>query len=112
MVESWNQYKSVYTIPREEFSLSKWSDLFNQYCSDCQAEKTHICIDDELSYNILSNIFVDEEEIIAAINKITPSESAGPDGIPGIMMRKCKSSISFPLFVLWNESVRTGISPK
>ena len=56
-----NQYKSVYTIPREEFSLSKWSDLFNQYCSDCQAEKTHICIDDEPSYNILPNIFVDEE---------------------------------------------------
>ena len=84
-----NQYKSVYTIPREEFNISKCSEMFNQYCSDCQAERTHICVEDATDCNILPNMFVDENEIIAAINMITPSESAGPDGIPGIMMRKC-----------------------
>ena len=77
-----NQYKSVYTIPREEFNISKCSEMFNQYCSDCQAERTHICVEDVADCNILSNIFVDEDEIIAAIDKITPSESAGSDGIP------------------------------
>ena len=98
-----NQYKSVYTVPRQEFIKSDWNSFFTQYCNDCINERTHICLEDQTSNYFLSDLFVDVSDVVTAINKITPSESAGPDGIPGIMLRKCADSVAFPISILWNE---------
>ena len=106
------QYQSVYTTPREEFVVN-YDNYFKELCVDCESEHTHICMEDVVNVGsyYFTDIFVDTDDVIKAINMITMSESAGPDGIPGVLMRKCAECLSFPISVLWNESVRTGITP-
>ena len=43
---------------------------------------------------------------------VQPNMSAGPDGIPGILVKKCALSLSSPLADFWNKSMKLGKSPK
>ena len=37
--------------------------------------------------------------------------SSGPDGIPGILLNKCASALSYPLSKFWNLSMQVGRIP-
>ena len=59
----------------------------------------------------LINISFSETEIIAAIDELTNNSSSGPDGIPAILLKNCKSEICTPIYQLWRKSLDMGIAP-
>ncbi len=60
----------------------------------------------------INNITIEESEIIQAIDELKPSAASGPDGIPAILLIKCKESLAAPLTVFWNECMRTSHIPQ
>ena len=52
-----------------------------------------------------------EKDFISAIDELSPSAAAGPDGFPAILLKNCKEELSTPLLILWNKSLEIGIVP-
>uniref|UniRef100_A0A7M5UV05 Reverse transcriptase domain-containing protein n=1 Tax=Clytia hemisphaerica TaxID=252671 RepID=A0A7M5UV05_9CNID len=65
-------------------------------------DKTNIKIDE---------INITEDSIVKAINELSPSSSAGPDGFPAMFLKKCKDELSVPLCLLWKKSLEIGLVP-
>ena len=50
--------------------------------------------------------------IVEAISEIKLDSAPGPDGIPAVLLKRCASSLSVPIHLLWSESMSTGIVPQ
>ena len=61
---------------------------------------------------LISDIDFTEREIEAAIDKLKPNASPGPDNIPALLLKKCKKTLSKPLHKIWKCSFETGSVPK
>ena len=57
------------------------------------------------SYPTISNI----EHLESAIDELTNNASPGPDKFPAILLKKCKTSLSVPLFLIWRKSLDTSV---
>ena len=53
-----------------------------------------------------------EKDFITAIDELSHSAAAGPDGFPAILLKKCKAELCTPLMILWNKSLEHGIVPE
>ena len=53
----------------------------------------------------------DREDIVDALEKLGNSSSAGPDGVPSILLKKCKRSLADPLRILFSNFLSTGSIP-
>ena len=51
-------------------------------------------------------------DILGALRKLKLSSSSGPDNLPCIVFRKCASSLSYPLLILYRMSLSSGHVPK
>ena len=59
----------------------------------------------------LFDLNFNQHDIEKAIDEIK-TDSSGPDFcIPPIVLKKCKSSLAKPLFLMWDESFRVGVVP-
>lgn len=85
-------FQSVYELV--DSSLSQISDL-----CDVQLRST------------LAGIQFSEEEIYKALIKLDPKKGAGLDRIPNIFLSKCAKTLSSPLLIIYNKSLRDGIFP-
>ena len=56
----------------------------------------------------LNDISFDCQDIIDAIGEIASTSSSGPDGVPAILLNKCKEVICVPLYTLWRKSLDMG----
>ena len=65
----------------------------------------------EDSYLPINNIKISPDEIVEAIDELKASAASGPDGIPAILLKKCKIPLSNALSSLWNKSMETGDIP-
>ena len=45
------------------------------------------------------------------IDKLSTNASAGPDGVPAILLKEAKENLCFPLASLWQKSIDTGEIP-
>ena len=88
------QYNSVFSSPKE--SMPEAKEIF----SDTQSTNPW-----------LSNIVFDEEDIIEAIDQISPTAAAGPDRFPALLLKMCKHSLAKPLYLIWRRSLDTGEIP-
>ena len=59
----------------------------------------------------ISAMVVTENDIMKAINELSPSSAAGPDGFPAILLKQCKEELAIPLCQLWKLSLEKGIVP-
>ena len=50
-------------------------------------------------------------KIVEAISEIKLHSAPGPDGIPAILLKRCTTSLSVPIHLLWSESMSSGIFP-
>ena len=50
-------------------------------------------------------------EITQAISELSMNSAAGPDGLPAILLIKCKEVLATPLQMIWRQSLDTGIIP-
>ena len=60
----------------------------------------------------LHSISFTEEDIIQAINEISLTAAAGPDGFPAILLKKCKEVLAIPLTIFWRKCLDQGIIPQ
>ena len=59
----------------------------------------------------LNHIDVSDSAILTAIAKMKSSSSAGPDGIPAILIKECRAVLLAPLRQLFRLSLATGVFP-
>ena len=63
--------------------------------------------------NLLTDISLNENDIIEAINDIPVHSAPGPDKIPSRLLKECKQQLAPALLILWRTSLDTGkIPPK
>ena len=88
--------------------------LQETYCSSFSVPKDIPPIDIEFN-PVDSNIFVNFEfsvnDIKRAIDEIPNNSSSGPDNISVKVLKKCRDSIAYPLFLLWSKSLALGVIP-
>ena len=89
------QYSSVYSSPKEP--LQDAQDIFP---------------DEVTNGNSIHNVPFDEEDIIEAIDQISPTAAAGPDKFPSLLLKICKQTLAKPLFMIWKRSLSTGDIPQ
>ena len=59
----------------------------------------------------ISDIVFSMDDIIDAIDELSYSSGSGPDGVPAILLKKCKTELSRPLFLIWRNCLDVGITP-
>ena len=52
------------------------------------------------------------KDIEDAIGELQLHSASGPDDFPAIVLKKCKKSLSTPLYILWRNSLDSGLIPK
>ena len=57
----------------------------------------------------ITEMIVTENDIMKAINELSPSSAAAPDGFPALLLKQCKEELSIPLCHLWKISLEKGI---
>lgn len=50
-------------------------------------------------------------EVEQALNKLNKNKGAGPDNIPSYFVVLCASSLKYPLTLIFNQSLRSGVFP-
>ena len=88
------QYSSAYSTPKEPMPEAK--EIF----PDIHSKNQELC-----------NVVFDEEDIIEAIDHISPTAAAGPDRFPALLLKMCKHSLAKPLYLIWRRSMDTGEIP-
>ena len=89
------QYESVFSNPREEKKVSNPQEFFSQNKASEQ----------------LDNIPFDRKDIIDALVHLSSGSSAGPDGVPAILLKRCKRSLVEPLEILFRTFLQNGTIP-
>ena len=52
-----------------------------------------------------------KEDIIKAIDEVDENSSCGENDIPAILIKKCKHQLSYPLLLIWRDSLDKGYIP-
>ena len=58
-----------------------------------------------------TELVLTQDDIVEAISEIKLDSAPGPDGIPAVLLKRCASSLSVPIHLLWTESMCTGVVP-
>ena len=58
-----------------------------------------------------TEVVLRQDCIEEAISEIKLDSASGPDGIPAILLKRCAASLSLPIYLLWSESMSSGIVP-
>lgn len=66
---------------------------------------------DEVTQNNLSEFSVTENEVFDLMVELDVNKGAGPDDVPSIFIKKCATSLSLPLSIIFNKSVAEGSFP-
>lgn len=97
IAEALNQhYQRVYSEPQTNQIVEAPEKLFE---------------DNANSYN-LTDIDITELDIENAIKEIAINSSAGPDQFPAVLVKNCAKELSFPLLMMYRNSLHTGIIPQ
>jgi hypothetical protein len=58
-----------------------------------------------------SSMFIPMSTIYDKLSSLDVSKAPGPDKIPPLFFRKCATALTFPLFIIFNDSLRKGCFP-
>ena len=72
---------------------------------DIDPEKLYL----ENKGNCLSNFEFDVTDVTKAIDELTDTSVAGPDGIAAYFLKQCKFTLSIPLYLLYRESLDDAV---
>ena len=90
------QYDKVFTKPNKEAKIDNAAEFFSK---------------ESTNDNMIENILFTYMDVREAIDKLSVNAAAGPDGVPAILLKKCKDVWSHPLACLWQKSLLTGEIP-
>lgn len=109
---------SEYMKYENEVALNKKEavNLFARYFGSVYTEK-----DDSSELNIAMNQSINEQwcnheipmhVIHHKLSTLDANKASGPDNLPPIFFKRCATSLTFPLYKLFNSSIRSGYMPK
>ena len=87
------------------------ANLFNQYFFAQFSEESSYEIDIEFNNDPFFDFTFNETSIYNLLKQTNPNKSQGPDNIGGYLLKNCTHSISSPLVIIFNISLRTGSIP-
>ena len=87
--------------------------LAKQYLSvfSTPTSSLYLVAEEEKDIPILADIIFTEEDITDAVDELSNTSASGPDGLAAIFLKRCKNSISKPLYGLWRDCLDLGITP-
>lgn len=91
-----SQYKKVFITPRSDKEILDPANFFSNT---------------DRNNPSLSNFEFDLSDVEKVIDLLKVDSAPGPDGLPTVLLKKCKSTLSQPLTVLWRQSLDTGKIP-
>ena len=59
----------------------------------------------------ISDITFTKEDIERALGELKPNSAAPPGDIPSIVLKNCRQSLSYPIWVIWQSSFESGTIP-
>ena len=59
--------------------------------------------------HLLDSFDFDASDISTAIDEISCESSAGEDEFPAILLKKCKSAVSYPIYLIWKGSLNSSM---
>ena len=59
----------------------------------------------------INNIIITPAEMMDAIDELRSNAASGPDGIPSILLKKCKNTLAKVLSTFWNKCMEDGNIP-
>ena len=62
--------------------------------------------------NTVKGIQFTTQDVKEAINNLSQNAAAGPNGVPAILLKKCRDQISEPLEMIFKKSLETGEIPE
>ena len=87
-----SQYESVYSSPLQDKAVSNPQEFFSMNNASQQ----------------LDSIQIHRDDIIQALDQLSLSSAAGPDGVPAILLKRCKRSLAEPLEIMFRHFLETG----
>ena len=96
-----HQYNSVFNNPKAQAVVENPEAFFAVDRQDNPTINTQ-----------LSDMQFTTEDIRKAIAELRPNAAAGPDGIPAILLLKCKETLAHPITMLWRCSLDSGTVPQ
>ena len=93
-----DQYSSVFTQPRPEWSIPDTKQFFSVDSSRPTGP-------------ILTDLDFTEGDMEFACSELSKTSAAGPDGVPSALLKECKKELKRPLYILWKASVNQGVIP-
>ena len=60
----------------------------------------------------ITDISLTVEDIEEAIDDIRPNAGTTENDIPAVILKQCKSQLSYPIFTIWQKSKATGLVPQ
>jgi hypothetical protein len=89
-------YEKAFSKPNKDFKVDNPSVFFATTSHEIKMDSIHMT----------------REDIKDSINLLSVDASPGPDGVPAIMMKKCRDSLVDPLLILWTKSMESGNIPE
>lgn len=95
-------------------SSSKMANLLSaQYSAvfSTPVDSPYYALQEDINGESITDIDFTEQDIIDAIDELKNASASGPDGLSAILLKRCKESLSKPLFQLWRKCLNRGITP-
>ena len=87
------------------------ANLFNQYFFHQFSEASNYEIDINFSNDSDFDINYSPERIEKLLKDVNINKAGGPDGIPGIVLKRCSGVLAEPLSIIFKVIYNTGIVP-
>ena len=94
-------------------SPKKMADILqDQYSSvfSTPSESDHTTPQDDTP--LMDEITFTQEDVISAIKEIGTHSASAEDDIPAIVLKRCAEELSYPILLIWRDSLESGIVPK
>jgi len=90
------------------------SNLFSQHFISVYTQPRVLdnsSISPHLQHDLPSNCFFDVSDVELGLSKLRGNKSVGPDGFSGEFLYMLRSSLSYPLWLIFRKSLDEGIYP-
>ena len=85
--------------------------VFSKPKKDAKVENPEEFFEKGENKDEINSIHFTESDVKDAIDKLSQNAAAGPDGIPAVLIKKCKDEVAKPLYMIFRKSLETGEIP-
>ena len=91
----------------------KMADMLqNQYSSAFSEPSDSSYVHPQQDTTIIEDIIFTKEDVITAIKEIGENASSADDDVPAIILKNCSSELSYPILLIWKQSLKTSHIPQ